>query len=266
MEFKKIMIPLLGTALLLSGCGLPDMNNKDLALPADASSYELYYDDDAGEMTVEYNGRLYTYFGDLEGDMSSVSISECIGYINNEENRRFFAIADDPYENYVMIVNVNSIRGDRMFLRAQDTEGKDIYTPPYISSLGYSYWVCSGVHHEMSEAEIQFVVNAENIKFIEYAFEVNGMYAGDGMTGYKYERALEQGELWNIGISELHLNGKADTGKPFTASVTFKVIDTDDVEHEVKGEYVREMMLGSFRTGLEIRYDDSEGYYLFEDV
>ena len=43
----------------------------------------------------------------------------------------------------------------------------------------------------------------------------------------------------------------------------FSVITVDGEEKEVSGIFNHDMMLGGYLRGLEIRYDDNSGYYLY---
>ena len=79
-------------------------------------------------------------------------------------------------------------------------------------------------------------------------------------------KEIRKGELFDIEITEIQIDGKADRNKPFTISLIFNITDTDGQIRNVEGTYVRDMMLGASLNDLEIRYDETNGYYLFEDV
>ena len=64
---------------------------------------------------------------------------------------------------------------------------------------------------------------------------------------------------------ENRLIDKVDMTKPFNVEMIFKVITVDGEEKEVSGVFNHDMMMGGYLNNLEIRYDDSTGYYLYEN-
>ena len=268
MKRKKLTALLMCGTFLMSGCSIPgrsmrDNNNYDL--PDNAHMFTKIYDDDIGEMTIDVYGRTYTYFGDLTKKDSEYSVRECLGYVDHEENCRLFTLAEDPDDNYIMMKSMTSLTGYTVFLRANDTFHKDIFTPSYIRSRGYECWCDSGLHYEQPEAKIGFFIMADNVKMIGYECEINGDFACGGETGYVSGKPYDNGELIKIGVTEHELADHADKDKPFNIRVTFRITDTDGNVHEVKGCYERDMMLGAYLCNLEIRYGSS-GYYLVEDI
>ncbi len=266
MKGIKTTAALLVTALLLSGCSMNFIHNKALDLPSNAQSYKQVYYEDDGETTIEIGGRTYSYFGRLNGKMPDESVCECLGYVDNDKNTRIYLLTDDPLDNFIMVRHVGGIMDQPEFLRAKDTMHTNILAPSYIESASYESWGSSGIHYEMSSATIGIICNAENVREIEYEFLINGESAGIGGVRYADKKEIRKGELFEIDIDEIRINGKADSDKPFTISVNFDVIGTDGQIKNVEGTYVRDMMLGASLNDLEIRYDDNSGYYLFEDV
>ena len=254
------------TALTISGCSLKTMHNDALDLPPNPQSFRQVYFEDDGETSIEINGRTYSYFGRLEGKMSCDSVMECLGYIDNDKDTRVYSLTDDPLDNFLMVKHIGGIMDQPEFLRAKDTIHENILAPYYIKSACYEGWGSSGIHYEMASATIGLVCNAENVTEIEYEFLINGESAGIGGVRYADKKEIKKGELFEIDIDEIRVNGKADKDEPFTISVKFDVIGTDGQIHDVKGIYVRDMMLGASLNDLEIRYDDNSGYYLYEDI
>ena len=266
MKGIKTTAALLVTALLLSGCSMNFIHNKALDLPSNPQSYKQVYYEDDGETSIEIGGRTYSYFGGIRERMSDDSIRECLGYVDNDKNTRIYSLNDDPLDNYIMIKHIGGVMDQPEFLRAKDTVHEDIYTPSYIKSSSYESWGSSGVHYDMSSVTIGLICNAENVREIGYEFLINGEPAGLGGVRYASAEEIRKGELFDIEITEIQIDGKADRNKPFTISLIFNITDTDGQIRNVEGTYVRDMMLGASLNDLEIRYDETNGYYLFEDV
>ena len=266
MEMRKIKITavLLTGALLLSGCssfGKRKYGNS-YKLPLGTSMYDSYYDEDFGEMSLDFFGKSYTQFGWTDEYVPDDEIEKCIGYCDHNEDRRVYYLKDDPDHNYVMVVNLNSIKGDWSFYRDQSTAGQDIYTPDYIESNGYECWGASGVHYSDSKepASIALKVKCDYVKSVNCNVTVNG-----GKT-FRYEAASDSGKVITKGdfvymkILPEELDG-IDTDKPFSMEVTFTVTDGSGNEHPVEGSYSHDMMTGAYLYNIDIEYDDARGYY-----
>ena len=265
MKYVKLAAFILCGAFMFSGCSLINGNKEALELPPNPQSFEQVYEDN-GETLITVNGRTYSYFGVLKSKMSNDSIRECLGYVDDDKNMRIFSLYDDPYDNYIMVKHIGGIMDQPSFLRAVDTKQQDVFTPSYIESSGYEYWISSGLHYEMPTARIGFICNCENVKFIDYAIRINGEDAGLGETGYVSHGEVTKGALFEVDITELEYGQRAYNDEPFEVEVVFSVVDTDDNSYEVKGSYKRDMMFGAYANNLEIRYDENDGYYLFEDI
>jgi len=270
MKRIKIAAALLTGALLLSGCGFKVKNTgakgNNFDLPPTPTVYTLELDNMLGAMTITIDGRTYTDFGDLNDEKAAYTIRDCLGYLEHENNMRVYTLAEDPDDNYIMVKSLTSLTGYTRFYRANDTMRKNIFTPSYIASLGLKCWCDSGIHYEQPEATVGFILNAENIKMISYEYKINGTFAGGGETGIASGKPYKKGELIRVGITEHELGDHADKTKPFTITYTFIVTDVNDNVYYVKGEYEREMMLGAYLCGLEIRGSAEDGFSLFEDI
>ena len=262
---KSVLAVLMSAVFLMSGCSLFNGNKEALELPPNPQSFDKIYDEDTGDTTINVNGKTYSYFGILNDKMSNESIRECLGYVDGDKDTRIYSLYEDPYDNYIVIKHVNGIMDQPVFLRATDTRQKDIFTPSYIKSAGYECWGSSGMHYEMPAASVGFTVNAENIKLVNYAVDINGEPTFFGQTGILSGRVLSKGDHNELEINEFETGDNAAKDKPFKVSITFSVVDKDDTEYEVEGVYEREMMFGAYLDGLEIREDNGR-YYLFEDV
>lgn len=269
MKYVKLTAIVLCGAILLSGCSRiknPGARDNNFDLPDNPAVFTEVFDENMSAMSVTVYGRTYTDFGDLKDNKSEYHLRDCLGYVENSEATRIYTLSDDPYDNYIVIKNINSLTGFTRFYRANDTINRDIYTPPYIASLGFECWCDSGLHYELNEAQTGLIINAENVQLLSYEYDINGRAGGGGETGYLNQSPYKKGELIKLGLTEVELDGKADKDKPFTVKYTFKVTDTDGVVHEVKGSYEREMMLGAYLCSLSIEFSSEDGYYIREDI
>ena len=269
MKTVRTIAIVLGAAILFTGCK-PHKNmgnkNNNFDLPAYPEIFDYVYDDSCREMSVTVNGRTYVDYGSISDEYKDYSIRECLGHIEHYENRRVYTIAEDPYDNYILVKNIYSYSGDTRFFRAVDTMRQDIYTPEYIEPLGFECWCDSGRHSEQPAATVGLILNADNIKLLSYEYQINGEFAGGGETGYVSGTPYKKGELKKIGITEVELGDKADKNAPFNLSIIFKVTDANDNVYEVNGSYDREMMLGAYLVGLSIEGDATNGFFLKEDI
>lgn len=131
--------------LIFGGCGkslYPDLPQNAVAF--ETGSFIDINDDDAGYITIEYNGRTYMPYGTLGKTIHSKDIDECIGYIVREygdKDTRLFTLVGDDEQNYLMMHYVaTTLMNQPNFLRAVDTKDKNIKTPDFINDLEYNFW------------------------------------------------------------------------------------------------------------------------------
>ena len=133
--------------LILAGCG----KRIDFELPKNPIEFHTGTfvnpaDSDDTYQSFEYNGRTYIGYGTLKGSIDGNDVGQCLGYIILDgvavKDVRIFLLNADPDANYLYLVQIfpDSFMNQPFFLRAVDTREKKIDTPPYIESLGYSYW------------------------------------------------------------------------------------------------------------------------------
>jgi hypothetical protein len=264
MKKMKMAAVLMCGAILLSGCSqkqsLKDQGKYQL--PESATMYNNYYDSDFGEMTIENAGRLYTLFGWRSETVPEKSISECIGYVDHNEDRRIYLLSDDPDHNYLVVSNLNSIRGDWCFYRAQDTVGKDIYTPDFIEPNGFEIWGSSGCHSsdKKEPAKVAIKINCDDIKSVNCYVAVNHKAAFTTTASLSSGKLIRKGDFVYMEITEEQLRDRIPEDEPFNINVTFKVVDANGDEKEVYGYFTHDMMFGSYLYYLEI-YQETN-YYL----
>ncbi len=252
-------------AVMLTGCSMNGYRGGCWELPVNPVSIEEKDDGDKGQVIYEYNGRSYSPYGTLGSRLTDGTVRDCLGYIGNDKNTRIYSLSEDPYDNYLMIVNVDGIMEQPSFVRAIDTKDKSVFTPEYITSLSYEEWSSSGSYDKIRRASIMTICNAEDIKEIGYEFTVNGRNGGGGAVCNADGSVIGKGELVCIEISEPDLNGKVDLDKPFDVSMVFTVTDKDGNVHNVTGSFEKQMMLGSSVNDIEIRSGAPGEYTLFVD-
>ena len=142
---------------MFSGCSLSLKNEKRFQLPADPESFEVIDVDSSSLNRIEADGRSYMPYGSLKGELKRINITACLGYLGNDRNLRVYTLHDDPYDNYLLVVNVDKMNETPDIWRDTSTYGEDIYTPPIVEPAGYEEWGSSGVHYDMEE--VQFEVN-----------------------------------------------------------------------------------------------------------
>ena len=265
-EMKKTIMAavLLCGAILLSGCthdGRLKRQGK-YRLLIGSSMFESFYDEDFGEMTVDGFGRLYTKYGSTHETIPESAINQCSGYLDNNENRRVFYLADDPDRNYLMVVNFNSINGDWCFYRAQDTVNKDILTPDFVKPDGYECWGSSGVHYsdKKEPAKIALKINCDDIKYVNCYVAVNHKFTLCSTAKLPSGKLIKKGDFVYMEIKEDQVRDRIPEDEPFNIEVKFKVVDANGDEQDVYGSFSHDVMLGSYLYSLEINKEVT--YYL----
>jgi hypothetical protein len=133
------------TVFMMCGCG----NGINYDLPDEPQAFltESYIDPsdkDDGYETIVYNGRRYIPYGTLGKTLKGDDVGECLGYIVQDgvadKNTRVYVLTADKDVNYLAEINTEGFMDQPIFLRAEDTIGKDIDTPSYIESLNYGIW------------------------------------------------------------------------------------------------------------------------------
>ena len=153
---KKLLGIILIVLLVVCIFVLISCRNKYPDLKDTATSFNMgeYADENNGDKyaTIKYNGRTYMPYGTLKGIIRSKNVSECIGYIiqnensssvvdENDKDTRVYTLVEDSNENYLMIYYIGTtLMNQPDFWRAIDTKDKKVDTPNYIDSLDYNYW------------------------------------------------------------------------------------------------------------------------------
>lgn len=248
---------------LFSGCyRIAERFSTELALPDNAQEFVMEERDSIDMMFMELNGRTYAPYGSLRGTMNNSSIRECLGYVDGDRNTRVYSLYEDPYDNYIMIRNVNGIMDEDMYWRDFSTYDEDIFTPEYICSMEYEEWgTHSGVYYEIREMIVNVKINADGVKELDYEYTINGRAGGEGGSGYMDGKPLEKGEVLACDISEVSLNDKFPADDPFEARMRFRVICQDGTVVEVSGEFAGTVELGQSYE-MELTGSPEEGYVI----
>lgn len=248
---------------MFTGCfRIFDRYSAELALPENAQEFVMESSDSVDMMLMEVNGRTYAPYGRLRGTMRNDSIRECLGYVDGDKNTRVYSLYEDPYDNYILIRNVNGIMDEDVFWRDFSTYGEDIFTPEYIQSLGYEEWGAkSGVYYEIRQMLVNVTVNADGVKELYYEYTINGRAGGEGGTGYMDGASLKKGEVMACDISEVSLKDKFPADDPFEARMWFRVICQDGTVVEVSGEFAGTVELGQSYE-MELTGSPEEGYVI----
>ena len=131
--------------LIMTGCG----NNINYELPDKPEKFSTQTfispeDKDDSYIAIEYNGRKYIPYGTLKGKLKGEDVGECLGYIvqdgTEDRNTRIYLLTADENSDYLAEINTEGFMEQPLFLRAEDTKGKNEDTPSYIKDLGYDFW------------------------------------------------------------------------------------------------------------------------------
>ena len=130
---------------IMYGCGssinyeLPDEPEK-----FNTQTFVSPTDKDDSYIVIEYNGKKYIPYGTLKGKLKGKDVGECLGYIvqdgTEDRNTRIYLLTANENSDYLAEINTEGFMEQPLFLRAEDTKGKNTDTPSYIENLGYDFW------------------------------------------------------------------------------------------------------------------------------
>ena len=133
--------------LFLAGCGKRiDYELPEKPIEFHPGTFVNPADPDDTYQSIEYNERTYIGYGTLNGSIDGNDVGKCLGYAILDgvavKDVRIFLLNADPGANYLYLVQIfpDSFMNQPFFLRAFDTRGKTIDTPPYIDKLDYPFW------------------------------------------------------------------------------------------------------------------------------
>jgi len=261
MRRAGLIISVVLCSLLLAGCYI-QRHRHMWDLPESPLRFEMESDADNDMMSITAGDRKYEPYGTNKYRVDDDIIRDCLGYIGDDQNYRVYTLSEDPYDNYIMLMNVNGVMEEPQFWRATDTMGESVYTPSFIKSLDYEEWATSGSYSEMSSVDLTFRCKAENVKIISLAYQINGQTGGKIETGHADGSVIVEGQDNRFSIDEFAVDDKADKGKPFNLKI--KVIVTDDkgIKHEAECDFDKEVKAGDSYL-FELRGDADKGYIIY---
>ena len=149
---KKLRIVLAAVitcaALFLTACGDSAESKYDFTMPDPPTEFiiTVFQDPDESSLNyaaVEFDGKTYVAYGDVEGEIEQSDLGSCLGYIVEDDQKLtdigMFSLAADPDQNYLLCMDKQGIM-EKRFFRNSDTVGKEIETPSFIKSKDYHYW------------------------------------------------------------------------------------------------------------------------------
>ena len=244
---------------LFSGCSnLLNKYRKAPELPDNAPSFEMYGDESADLMCIDYGGKTYAPFGVVKGKLNADSLRECLGYVDGDKNTRVYTLSEDPYEDYLVIINTEGIMEQPQFWRARSTYGEDIFTPDYIESLNYEEWMRSGCYYEMKEFRIDVSLDAQDVMELSMYFTINGDVSGSaGVRNADWSEMKD--DIYDMSINEIYLHDKYDMDEPFDVEIHFMVTAMDNSQFDLEYVYTGKVLLGDKDT-LTLTGNAADGY------
>lgn len=247
-------------ALLFQGCSLFNAYAGIPGLPDNAASYDMYSVDSVDMMLIDVNGATYAPFGTLEGRFKDEYVRECLGYVDGDKNTRIYSLCEDPYDDYIVMINTNGVMEQPQFWRDMSTYGEDIFTPGYIDSLEYEEWGSSGCYSEMKEFRIDVNLEAEDVMELAMDFTING--DTDGSAGVRNADWSEmKDDVYELSIPEMHLHDKYDFDEPFDVEIHFTVTSMNGSQFVIDSVYTGTVKLGGNDT-LTLTGNAQDGYQI----
>lgn len=245
-------------ASLFSGCSLFNAYAGIPSLPDNAASYDMYSVDSVDMMLIDVNGATYAPFGTLKGRFKDEYVRECLGYVDGDKNTRIYSLCEDPYDDYIVMINTNGVMEQPQFWRDMSTYGEDIFTPGYIDSLEYEEWGSSGCYSEMREFRIDVNLEAEDVMELAMDFTING--DTDGSAGVRNADWSEmKDDVYELSIPEMHLHDKYDFDEPFDVEIHFTVTTMSGDNVALDDVYTGTVKLGDQDT-LTLTGNAQDGY------
>ena len=250
----------LSSSLLFSGCStLMDLGAKAPEMEANAESIKMYDSDQLDSMLITINGRTYAPYGGVKKSMSKSSLRECIGYLDDDKDRRLYTLNEDPFDNYLVAKTVNAFMEPDMFWRDISTIEDEIFTPEYIESFDYEEWAGSGQYNEMKSFKIDVALEAEDVNEIIMDYTINGdVEASAGVRNADYS-PLKKGEVLSLEATEVSVYAKYDKDDPFDVEIEFSLITNEGRQMKIEGTYTGRVKFGDSEK-LTLTGNPDDGY------
>ncbi len=267
MKNKLRIIPVTAVLLIsfaLGGCSL-FRRPECLDLPENAKSIAMTEGDSDGMMHIKVLERSYMPYGTLgnrRGYSYEDMIRDCHGYIDDDKNYRVYSLYQDPYDNYLMIMNVTGFMDTPQIWRAEDTRKQDIFTPEYVDSLDYEEWTGSGAYTEERSVRINLSLMSEDVKKLDMHYRLNGNPGGGSECSNANGSLLAKEDLL-FEISEVALKDKIPFDSSFDADMIIVVTDSEGQSQQAEGVISKNVKLGD-QINVKLTGSASSGYKLEE--
>ena len=263
---KKLKIIAVAGALLLaslfSGCDIIDgLKSKRPELPAYAESVSRYIPDSSSLAHIDVNGRTYVPFASVKGNMFNSEFRECLGYLDDNRSERIYTLCDDPFDNYLVVMNIDSFMDSPSVWRDFATYNKDILTPDFVDPLGNEEWGHSGCYSEMKEFDIDILLEADDVYELSMDYKVYGEDCGTTGVRNANKTELKRGEVYGIEVSEISIYGKFDKDGPLDVECHFHVETMNGEMHDLEYVYKDTVEFG-YKISLTLTGNAQDGYVL----
>ena len=135
-----ILAAVTSAALMLTGCGDGVYALPEGAPHIEQTTYVNKNDPEDKYIGLMYGGREYVLYGHLNGKFSDSEVRACVGYADDDDDRHERVCTIKDTDDYIMLRYVGIFKDEPAFYRAEDTLGKDIYTPGYIGCNEPQLW------------------------------------------------------------------------------------------------------------------------------
>ena len=264
---KKLKIIAVAGALclasLFSGCNMINgLMSKKPELPANAESVSRYIPDSSAMAHIKVGGRTYALFGAVKGDMYNSEFRDCIGYVDDNMEERIYTLCDDPFDNYLVTVNIGSLMDSPQIWRDFATYNEDILTPDFVDPMDNEEWGHSGCYSEMKEFVVDILMDADDVYELTMDYKVNGVDCGVAGVRNADKTELKKGDVYDMSITEMSIYGKFDKNEPLDIECHFQVETMDgeifDLEYVYKdtvgfGDKVSLTLTGNAKDGYVIK-------------
>ena len=231
-------------AAMFSGCSHSLKNEERFQLPDNPESFEMTDIDSSSLNTIEVYGRTYMPYGSLKGKLKYIAIQDCLGYLDNDKNLRVYTLNDDPYDNYLMVVNVDRMNETPDIWRDFSTYGEDIFTPKIVEPAGYEEWGNSDIHYEMECVQFDIKIDAENVKEITMNYYSGDNFIGSSGGSRADNKVIDKGDVFSFEIPEMTAKKLAPEGGPFEIRCEFTLQAENNDTYTVEGGFEGSVKLG----------------------
>ena len=128
--------------LFLTGCQnkLEKLPDNPIIFKSDVLNAQ---NEDTGYRTIEYDDKVYIIYGGIQpkGLLRNISYAygECLGYVEDDESDRIYALADESTDEWLIEYNIDGFMENPAILREITTKDSS-EIPASVKSFEYDYW------------------------------------------------------------------------------------------------------------------------------